>query len=599
MRWVWLVALWTAACRGLVIPGAGVVRRAGQRVLSSLPGRRKRQATGISFLPAETVERAKSEGNKIEQTKLAKDPTSAWRDLFAYAAAVRSGKYSVEEIEAGDANIRLKWAGMLSRFKKTPGRFMLRLRTPNGIVRSAALREYAAAIEPYGPELGVMDVTTRQNVQLRGLTIEDGAALIEKLHASHNQTSFQSAMDNVRNVVGSPLAGVDEAELVDTRPFCEALNDLISLDPATGKRGNPKWGNLPRKFNIAVSGSRDDFAHVRINDVGLEPVAHGETGEIGFNVVLGGYFSIKRAASAVDLDLWIPAEVPAVLDLCTAVLELFRDEGKRGDRQKARLMWLVEAYGVPEFKRRLLDDKLPATFRHDAAQPLPAEPYRRRDLLGVAPQPDGLSRVGVHVPVGRLSVAEMRLLADLADAHSAGEIRLTVEQNVLFPNVRDPDALAADLAARSARLAVDPAPVSGHTVSCTGAQFCPLAIIETKQLAERVSAKLDRIIDASACDPPLRLHWTGCPNSCGQVQLGSIGLMGAPARRLDPATGKNKAVPGCNVFVGGTVGEDMRLVTEPLLKGLPIDDEDELARNLADLALKHFPAVRAKKVAAR
>merc|ERR1719181_2743623 len=141
----------------------------------------------------------------------------------------------------------------------------MRLRTPNGIVKSDTLRLFADTLKPYG-DIGVLDITTRQNIQLRGLTLEDGADLTLKLHAV-NQTSFQSALDNVRNMVGSPLAGIDDQEMVDTRPICEALNDLITRNPETGERGNPMWSNMGRKFNIAVSGSRDDFAHTHINDI--------------------------------------------------------------------------------------------------------------------------------------------------------------------------------------------------------------------------------------------------------------------------------------------------------------------------------------------
>ena len=179
---------------------------------------------------------------------------------------------------------------------------MMRLRIPNGIVKADTLRLFADTIEPYGDELGVMDITTRQNIQLRGLTLEDGADLTKALHADHNMTSFQSALDNARNVVGSPLAGLDDLELVDTRPIANAINDLISLDKETGERGNPQWGNLPRKFNIAISGGRDDFAHTYINDIGLDPVPH-QDGRIGFNVVVGGYMSIKRAVSYTHLTL--------------------------------------------------------------------------------------------------------------------------------------------------------------------------------------------------------------------------------------------------------------------------------------------------------
>eukprot|EP00629_Pelagomonadales_sp_RCC1024_P017161 CAMPEP_0119272306 /NCGR_PEP_ID=MMETSP1329-20130426/8534_1 /TAXON_ID=114041 /ORGANISM="Genus nov. species nov., Strain RCC1024" /LENGTH=579 /DNA_ID=CAMNT_0007272369 /DNA_START=216 /DNA_END=1955 /DNA_ORIENTATION=- len=548
--------------------------------------------TGVSFLPAETVERAEA-GNKIEQGKLKKDPTNAWTDLYDFAAKIRAGELDYSEIEDFDINSRLKWTGLLSRFRRTPGRFMMRLRIPNGIVQSKTLRLFADTLEPYGPDLGVADITTRQNLQLRGLTLEDGAALTEELHASHNLTSFQSALDNARNVVGSPLAGLDDVELVDTRPIANAINDLISLDRETGLRGNPVWGNLPRKFNIAISGGRDDFSHTYINDIGLEPCRHGATGEVGFNVVVGGYMSIKRVAESVPLDLWVPADAQSAYDVCEAILRIFRDEGNRKDRQKARLMWLVEDKGVEAFRAAVAAEiaGLGRGTAVDEAQPhddTGGADFQRRELLGVHAQADAsLRRVGVHVPAGRLSVEEMRHVADLADRYSAGEVRMTVEQNLILPNVAaaEVEALLAEPALTLGRLSVDPGNVVGPMVSCTGAQFCPLAIVETKSVAERVMAKVDALVEA---DRPIRVHWTGCPNSCGQVQAADIGLMGAPAKR--EIDGKMKAVAGAKIFLGGTIGEGGHLAMEESLKGVPIDDEDEIAGVIAGLMKEHFGA---------
>ena len=198
---------------------------------------------------------------------------------------------------------RLKFVGLLHRGKRTPGQFMLRLKVPNGIVNADQMRFYADSVEKYGYDQGVVDITTRQNIQLRGVKLEDAADIIDGLHA-RNQTTFQSALDSVRNMVGNPLAGIDDNEMVDTRELCNALNDLVSLDPVTGTRGNPVWGNLPRKFNIAVSGNRDDYAHTHINDIGLQPCPHAETGEMGFNVVLGGYMSIKVSFYCHDYSLF-------------------------------------------------------------------------------------------------------------------------------------------------------------------------------------------------------------------------------------------------------------------------------------------------------
>jgi len=466
--------------------------------------------TGTSFLPADAVERA-SVGNPIEKIKLAKDGTSAFVDVYEYAAKFRSGEMTWEEVEAADMNSRLKFVGMLHRDKRTPGQFLMRLKVPNGIVNSDQMRFYADCVEKYGEERGVVDITTRQNIQMRGVKIEDAADIIDGLHA-RNQTSFQSALDSVRNMVGSPLAGIDDQEMVDTRMLCNALNDLVSLDPVTQTRGNPMWGNLPRKFNVAVSGSRDDYAHTHINDIGLVPAPHAVTGVMGFNVVLGGYMSIKRVAESIPSGMWIPADRESVVTLTEAILRIFRDEGSRGDRQKARLIWLVEKYGVEEFKKAVIKevDSYGRGVSVQDAQPGPTGSFERRELLGVHKQKqEGKSRVGILVPAGRLSAKECRQIADLADKYSAGEIRLTVEQNIILPNVDDEKVAALlkeDEVSKNTRLKVNPGFIEGNVVSCTGAQFCGLALIETKAQAESVAKKLEELVTVNR---PIRIHWTG------------------------------------------------------------------------------------------
>ena len=252
-----LVALFGAKSRCMSITSSasrGVIAPTGNRFYAQT-GPVWTGPTGTSFLPEETVERAEK-GSPVEKAKLAKDPSSIYNDVYEYARAVRSGEMEWTDIEKADFNVRAKWVGLVHRDKQTPGRFMMRLRLPNGITNADSMRFYADCVEPYGDDIGVLDITTRQNIQLRGVAIEDADKILDGLHA-RGQTSFQSALDNVRNMVGSPLAGIDEHEMVDTRPFCDALNDLISLNKETGMRGNPEWSNLPRKFNIAVSGGRD------------------------------------------------------------------------------------------------------------------------------------------------------------------------------------------------------------------------------------------------------------------------------------------------------------------------------------------------------
>jgi ferredoxin-nitrite reductase len=195
-------------------------------------------------------------------------------------------------------------------------------------------------------------------------------------------------------------------------------------------------------------------------------------------------------------------------------------------------------------------------------------------------------RVGIHCPAGRLYPDEAHAIADLADKYSGGEIRLTVEQNMLLPNVDAAmvDALIAEPCLTEGRLAVDPGNVVGSMVSCTGAQFCPLAMIETKMPAEKIIKALDKRIVTST---PLRIHFTGCPNSCAQVQAADIGLMGGPAKK--EIDGKMKAVPGVNIFVGGTVGEHGHLSVEPHTKGVPMAEED-LVPVLVKIAVEEFGA---------
>jgi len=466
--------------------------------------------TGNSFLPEETMERS-VKGSPIEKIKTSKDSTAAFVDVYEYARKIREGEMTWDEVEKSDLEGRLKFVGMIHRAKRTPGQFMMRLKVPNGIINSDQMRFYATCVEPYGDEFGVIDITTRQNIQLRGVKLEDAPDIIDGLHA-RNQTSYQSALDSIRNMVGSPLAGIDDKELVDTRELCEAVNDLICLDTETGTRGNPQWGNLPRKFNIAISGSRDDYAHTHINDIGLQPCRHADTGVMGFNVVLGGYMSIKRVAESVDSKMWIPCDRNSVVTLCEAILRIFRDESERKNRQKARLMWLVEKYGVDDWKQAVINeiDSYNRGVTVDVTQPVDTTPFERRELMGVHKQPqEGKVRVGMLVPAGRLSKDECRNIADLADKYSGGEIRLTVEQNIILPNVDEDkvdELLAEPSVGSESRLKVNPGHIVGNMVSCTGAQFCPLALIETKANAESVMEEVEKRVTVNK---GIRIHWTG------------------------------------------------------------------------------------------
>ncbi len=225
--------------------------------------------------------------NKIEKAKAEKDGLAVREEIEHFA------KIGWEAVDKTDLEQRLKWLGIFYR-PVTPGKFMLRLRTPNGSLNSEKMRVLAEIVQRYGDD-GSADITTRQNIQLRGVRLEDIPEIFRKLKAVEI-TSMQSGMDNVRNLTGSPVAGIDADELIDTRELVQQVQDMIT----NHGEGNYAFTNLPRKFNIAIEGGRDNSVHAEINDIAFVP-AYLE-GQLGFNVLVGGFFSAKRCDAAVPLN---------------------------------------------------------------------------------------------------------------------------------------------------------------------------------------------------------------------------------------------------------------------------------------------------------
>lgn len=496
--------------------------------------------------------------NQFERLKSEKDGLAVKDELEAFA------QMGWENIPEDDRDHRLKWLGIFFR-KRTPGKFMLRLRLPNGILTSGQMRKLAEILRPYGQD-GVADITTRQNLQLRGIPIEDMPQVLRQLKEV-GLTSIQSGMDNVRNITGSPLAGIDPDELIDVRGLTRKVQDMVT----NNGEGNPSFSNLPRKFNIAICGCRDNSVHAEINDLAFVPAF--KEGKLGFNVLVGGFFSARRCAEAIGLDVWVDPR--DVVPLCEAVLLVYRDHGLRANRQKARLRWLIDEWGLEKFR---------AAVEQQIGHPLPraAEKdevvWHKRDLLGVHAQKQlGLNFVGLHVPVGRLNVPEMRELARLAEVYGSGELRLTVEQNVLIPNV--PDSRVGPLLQEPLlkKFSPNPGPLQRGLVSCTGNQFCNFALIETKNRAVALMEELEAELEIPQT---VRIHWTGCPNSCGQPQVADIGLMGTTVRK------DGKPVEAVDIYMGGEVGKDAKL-GECVRQGIPCED---LKPVLVELLIEHFGA---------
>jgi ferredoxin-nitrite reductase len=364
------------------------------------------------------------------------------------------------------------------------------------------------------------------------------------------------------------MAGLDADELIDTRELVQKVQDMIT----NYGQGNYQFSNLPRKFNIAIEGGRDNSVHAEINDIAFVPGY--KEGELGFNVVVGGFFSAKRCEAAIPMNVWVRPN-QEVVDLCRGILEVYRDNGLRANRQKSRLMWLIDEWGIEEFRTRVANQlgyPLATAAEKDAID------WEKRDHLGVFPQKqEGLSYIGLCVPVGRLFADDMFDLARIAEVYGSGELRLTVEQNVIIPNIAAENMPTLLTEPLLAKFTPNPTPLQRALVSCTGAQFCNFALIETKNKA----VDLIRQLDAELNIPQgVRIHWTGCPNSCGQPQVADIGLMGTKARK------DGKTVEGVDLYMGGKVGKDAHLGS-CVQKGIPCED---LKSVLTSILIEQFGA---------
>jgi sulfite reductase (ferredoxin) len=389
------------------------------------------------------------------------------------------------------------------------------------------------------------DISDRQNVQLHWIRIEDVPAIWGRLE-SVGLTTNEACGDTPRVVLGSPVAGVAADEIIDGTP---AIEEIVRRYV-----GDPRFSNLPRKFKSAVSGSpRHDVAH-EINDVSFVGVVHPEHGP-GFDVWVGGGLSTNPML-AQRLGAWVPLE--EVADVYEAVISLFRDYGYRRLRTRARLKFLVNDWGAEKVRevietqylgRRLVDGPAPTPYAG------------RRDHVGVHEQRDGRFYLGAAPTVGRVSGTVLHGVADLADRHGSGRVRLTAQQKLVITDVAGEDVEALVLGLRELGLEVQPSEFRRGTMACTGIEFCKLAIAETKGNATRLVAELEERLPT--IDRPLSIHVNGCPNSCARIQVADIGLKGM---LVPDASGEQ--VEGFQVHLGGDLGAEAGLGRKP--RGLKV-----------------------------
>jgi ferredoxin-nitrite reductase len=482
--------------------------------------------------------------NSIEKLKAEKNGLDILDEIEALAR--EHGGW--ESMDAATRE-RLKWIGTFYR-KPTPGEFMIRVRITSGQATATQLRALAAIAGSQGN--GILDITTRQQIELRAIRMASVPQILDAL-AGIDLTSLQTGMDNVRNVNTCPLAGLTPSELLDAGPVAKELTRIFV--------GNREFTNLPRKFNVTITGCRENCTHTETQDLGMTPAVRRSDGVAGFNVIVGGKMGSGGMTVAQPLDVFLePADAAA---FAAQVILLFRDEGQREQRSRARLAFLIEDWGIEKVRAEL-----------EARWSRPLEPAQidvrsrgKSDHLGVQLQKQpGLCSVGLSVPAGRLTSDDLSELARLADAYGSGRLRLTPDQNVILVDI--PEEKVAALAAEPLlrRLSPEAHPFVRGLVSCTGTDYCNMALIETKTLGRELSERLAARYSSSQ---PLTMNWSGCPAGCGNHQAADIGFQGTKAR-ID-----GEVVDAVSIFVGGRTGPDAR-PGERLMELVPVSLLDEI-----------------------
>ncbi len=391
--------------------------------------------------------------------------------------------------------------------------FMLRIRIPNGLLRSDQLRTIANLTQRYARSTA--DLTVRQNIQLHWVTIEALPEVLEELWRVGLNT-IGACGDVTRNITGCPVAGVDADEICDASPLALEADRMLA--------GNAEFYNLPRKFKISITGCRVWCPYPEINDVGLTAIQRVVRGkaETGFALRVGGGLSTEPYLGA-PLNAFVRWN--QVLPAIRGVAELFRDSDHlREHRERARLKFLFLRHGwtVQDFQKEL-ERRIGFQFDPDEPEQPPADTYR--DHIGIHPQKQsGYCYVGATVLRGRITPEQMHAAADLADRFASGELRTTNMQNLLIVNVPrlQADDLAKELGAFG--LPVSGSPFWRGAVACSGTEFCKLAITETKSFSRWLVEELEERLPGF--DQHLKLHVTGCPNSCGQHWIADIGIEG-------------------------------------------------------------------------
>lgn len=488
-----------------------------------------------------------TKAQRSERLKLAKNPWEAWDEVREFS---RQGRDSVLPEWTG---LYFKWWGVYTQGDgkgvtggangegKATEYFMMRIGLPNGLLTSQQTRVIGQLAVKYANNLA--DITTRQNIQFHWLTIAGLVDVVDSLTAV-GLSPKGACGDVVRNVTGCPLAGLDHEELLDASP--------LAVEIAHHLTANPEFYNLPRKFKITVSGCPVWCSFPEINDVALTAIRRNVDGteEIGYTLRVGGGLSTEP-----HIATRIPAFIPQdkALDVVTAVVRIFKEQTElRENRTRARIKYLFMRHGwTAESMLAAIEEKLGYKLDPNPvdADEVPADIYR--DHIGITAQRQpGLSAVGASVLNGRLTGEQLIKLADLAEKYGDGHLRATIGQNILIVNVPNRETAALVVELNTLGLNVDVSPFWRGAIACTGTEFCKLAIAETKGFNKWLVSELEERIPGF--DQQIRLHVTGCTNSCGQHWIADIGLEGKKIKK------DGQMVDAFFFCVGGSIGKYAR-----------------------------------------
>jgi len=505
---------------------------------------------GLSFSDVEAAPEAKASipENLIfeERVKRELHPLDAYSQLLENAQENRAPDR--------ESTFRFKWHGL---FYLTPHKeaFMARLRIPAGQLRTFQLRELAHIAKDLTS--GYVQITTRANLQLRLIKPKDAPEVLRRIQNVGLHTRGAGA-DNIRNLTANPTAGIDPYELIDTSPFCHELAQMII--------NHREFYDLPRKFNIAFDGGGLIGTVEDTNDIGVRAVRLTREFDslqpgVYFRFAVGGATGHKAFAR----DLGIIAEAAKVTKVLVAMIRVYVANGNRTDRKKARLKHLLDEWPLERFleeTEKLLDSKLTRVPPECEAIREPEKPSVAHSHVGFFQQKQrGMQYVGVAVPVGQLTPKQMLRIAELADLYGSGEVRLTVWQNLIIPNIADSYVETVKKALVKAGLHWRQSNLRSGLVACTGSSYCKFASADTKGHALALADYLEKRI---ALDQPINIHLTGCPNSCAQHYMGDIGLLAAKVKV------SGETVEGYHVFVGGGFGAQ-QAVGRQLFQGLSVE----------------------------